>query len=472
MASPRLAGQAPSHLGQAWPPVDLSGRLRSAASGSEGASYRVGPWETEELAGDRWTDAVVPWCLRVCCSGVSAHLLPVRIRPPASVLAAALVSSFDRFAVGPLLVVVAADLGDSLTQTAAIASGYFLAYGLSQPLWGVLSDRLGRIRLMRATLVAAAAAGILSAVMPGLGALVAARVLTGAFFGAIVPAALTYVGDTADETHRQPALSDLMAAVALGTALATAAAGVLAQLASWRIVFALPSVVAIGCAVALGRLPEPRRATPAGIATTARQVLGNRWVVVVVTLALVEGAVVLGILTLLAPALQSRGVDASSAGFTVAAYGVSVLLATRVVRVLSRRLPMAALMGVGGTAVVLAYATLALHISVATVLAAGLLLGVTWAFLHSSLQTWATMVLPHARGTVVSLFAAFLFAGSSFAASAAAPLGDHGQWSLLFALASAIALVLTIAAVLAYRAYRHRNRSDRPAGSTTANADM
>jgi len=387
------------------------------------------------------------------------------------VLAAAFVSSFDRFAVGPLLVIVAADLGASLAQTTAIASGYFLAYGLSQPLWGVLSDRRGRVRLMRAALVAGAAAGILSAVTPALGALVVARALTGAFYGAIIPSSLTYVGDTADEAHRQPALSDLMAAVALGTALATAAAGVLAQLASWRLVFALPSVLALGCAVALGRLPEPRRDTRVAVATTVRQTLSNRWVVAVVTLAFVEGAVVLGILTLLAPALQSRGVDASSAGLTIAAYGVCVLLATRVVKVLSRRLPMATLMGVGGTAVVLAYATLALHISIATVLTAALLLGVTWAFLHSSLQTWATSVVPHARGTVVSLFAALLFAGSSFAASAAAPLADDGQWTVLFALTSAVALVLTVAAVLGYRAYRHHSRPDHPTGPTTANTD-
>ena len=386
-------------------------------------------------------------------------------------LAAAFVSSFDRFAVGPLLVVVAADLGASLAAATAIASGYFLAYGLSQPLWGVLSDRFGRIRLMRATLVAAAAAGILSAATPGLGALIGARALTGAFFGAIIPASLTYVGDTAEEAHRQPALSDLMAAVAVGTALATAAAGVLAQLASWRLVFAIPPVLALGCALALGRLPEPHRDTPAGMAATLRQSLTNRWVLVVVTLAFVEGAVVLGILTLLAPALQSRGVEASSAGLAIAAYGVSVLLATRVVKILSRRLPMATLIAVGGTAVVLAYTTLALHISIPTVLTAALLLGVTWAFLHSSLQTWATSVLPHARGTVVSLFAACLFAGSSLAASAAAPLGDHGHWSLLFTLTATVALMLTVAAVLGYRTYRHHNRTHRPTEPTTADAD-
>ena len=67
-------------------------------------------------------------------------------RPPVAVSAAAFVSSFDRFAVSPLLVLVAADLGATLTQALSIASMYFLAYGLSQPIWGAISDRFGRIR--------------------------------------------------------------------------------------------------------------------------------------------------------------------------------------------------------------------------------------------------------------------------------------------------------------------------------------
>ena len=84
-------------------------------------------------------------------------------RPPLPVSAAAFVSSLDRFAISPLLVLVALDLGATLAQSLTVASAYYLAYGLSQPVWGVLSDRFGRIRLMRATLLAAAIAGVVSA---------------------------------------------------------------------------------------------------------------------------------------------------------------------------------------------------------------------------------------------------------------------------------------------------------------------
>ena len=52
------------------------------------------------------------------------------------------------------------------------------------------------------------------------------------------------------------------------------------------------------------------------------------------------------------------------------------------------------------------------------------LLGLAWAAMHSSLQTWATEVLPDARATVVSLFAGSLFVGSALASAVVAGPAD------------------------------------------------
>ncbi|HJG80352.1 MAG TPA: MFS transporter, partial [Brevibacterium senegalense] len=232
---------------------------------------------------------------------------------------------------------------------------------------------------------------------------------------------------------------------------------VIGDSAGWRVVFAAPVLVSIVCAVALGRLTEPRREAPAGLLRTAGRVLRNRWVLAVLLLAFVEGAVVLGVLTLLAPALQSQGTGAGAAGAATAAYGVGVILTSRLVRPLSRHLSMPALMGLGGAAAVVGYAIVAVHTSVWTVVAVALLLGATWSFLHSSLQTWATSVVPEARGTVVSLFAGFLFAGSAVGAAVGGPLGDAQKWELLFGSTAVVALLVTVAAVLA------RLRYERPA---------
>ncbi|WP_235883681.1 MFS transporter [Saccharopolyspora elongata] len=100
-------------------------------------------------------------------------------RPPLALSFAALISNFDRFAVTPMLLLIALALDEPLAAAVAVASGYFLAYGLSQPLWGLLSDRFGRLPVMRGTMLAAAAGGVVSALAPNLTALVVARVVTG-----------------------------------------------------------------------------------------------------------------------------------------------------------------------------------------------------------------------------------------------------------------------------------------------------
>src|SRR5215211_178089 len=101
---------------------------------------------------------------------------------------AAFFSTFDRFVVAPMLVTIAAALGASLAEATATASLYYLLYGVMQPVWGMLSDRLGRVRVIRLTLFGAAVAGVLSPAPPNLTPLIAARALTGGLFGAVIPA--------------------------------------------------------------------------------------------------------------------------------------------------------------------------------------------------------------------------------------------------------------------------------------------
>lgn len=78
-----------------------------------------------------------------------------------------------------------------------------------------------------------------------------------------------------------------------------------------------------------------------------------------------------------------------------------------------------------------------------------LLLGLGSRTLNSTLQTWATEVLPEARATVVSFFAGAVFAGSGVATAVAAPLAEDGSFGLLFAIAALTAIPLGIVGTLA-----------------------
>ena len=379
-------------------------------------------------------------------------------RAPLAVSAAAFVSSLDRFATAPMIVLIAADLQVSLTDTATfVAGGYFLAYGVCQPLWGLLSDRIGRGRTMVLTLVIAGIAGLISAFAPNLALLAVARTVAGACFGAIAPASITFVGDTVGPAFRQRALSDLLAVTATGVAVSTALAGGLAHVLSWRAVFGLTGLIAMLCALGVRGVSESRHAEMTGIAAHLGGVLRNRWALLVFAVAFVEGGVVLGMLTYLPAALSTtRGIDSGVAGLAVAAYGVGALGFSRVVSRLTARRPMWLLGAIGGVAMLLAFVTVATTITIASVIACALLLGCGWAFLHSSLQTWATSVAPEARGTAVALFAASLFIGSSLSTALAAPFAGAGRFTLVFAVAALVAVPMTGVAVVGMRGYAGR----------------
>ena len=374
-------------------------------------------------------------------------------RPPGAMALAAFTSSVDRFGISPLLVVIAVDFGVPLSAAVMTASVYFLTYGLTQPLWGMLSDRFGRLPVMRVALAGAMLFGLASAFAPNLIILTVARALTGGFFGAIIPASITYVGDTTSQEHRQSALSDLMAAVAVGTASATAAAGIIGQVLNWRIVFALAAVLALVALIPLLRMAEPDRDRSTGVVASLRLFFAEKWSWVIIVLAFVEGALVLGILTLLAPALETQGVDTSLAGLAVAAYGVATLVCTRLVRPVTARLSAPRVIALGGICLVLGLTIVTLQLSIATVVAAAVLLGGAWAFMHTGLQSWATRVVPAARGISVAFFAGAVFAGSAVSSAIAGALAEAGHWTIIFGVSAAVALVLTVAATAGLSRY-------------------
>jgi predicted MFS family arabinose efflux permease len=250
-----------------------------------------------------------------------------------------------------------------------------------------------------------------------------------------------------------------MAGVALGTAIASTGAGALAQFTTWRIAFVLTGVASLLLVVALGRLPRPalvrRHSSPlAPLVAVARS--GTTRLVLV--LAFVEGAVLLGSLTLLPPAVEAAGVTASVAGAVTAVYGVAVLGFARVVGVLSRRTHASRLIALGALAAAAACGLTALSRSPGMALVAAGLLGLAWASMHSSLQTWATEVLPAARATVVSAFAGALFLGSAVAAVLVGGLAESHRYAEIFGLAAALAVPLGLFATLG------RKRWIRPEG--------
>ena len=376
--------------------------------------------------------------------------------------ATAFVSTLDRFAMPPMLVAISVSLAVPLSDVVHAAGAYFLAYGLMQPVWGAVSDRLGRVRTMRLTLLLAGLCTIGSCFATTPVLLGVARALAGGFFGAAYPASLIYLGDTVPAVVRQRDIARLMVGVAAGTALASVGAGVLADLATWRVSFALTGLASLTLVVLLHRLPEPQREQAVGsLLTPLRDVLGSPVARFVLLLAFAEGAVLLGGLTLLPPAVEDAGATAAVAGAVTGVYGLSVFFAARLVGRLSGAWHPARLIALGASSAVLACLVLVVSRSPAAAVLVAVLLGLAWTSMHSSLQTWATEVAPAARATVVSLFAGSLFVGSALAAILVAGLADAGRYWVIYLLGAMLTVPLGTAATLGRARWQRPSAEER-----------
>ena len=356
----------------------------------------------------------------------------------------------DRFAVAPLLIPMAASFHVSLAAVSGVASLYYLAYGLMPTLYGVLSDRFGRVRVIRAALAGTALADVLSALSPNLTALLVARFITGGIACGVMPTTLVYLADRFPFKVRQHAITNVLVFVALGTTAGTLGAGITAHVFSWRYFFLIPGAIALAVAVALRGTPESllARSSQNPLEQVA-MVLRHGWAVIVLLLAVVVGAVMFGFVTYLAPALEANGQSPAIAGVVVASYGISVLVCTRAFPYVARRTPAALILAGGAAMLMIGYLVAGSSQSVVAILAASVLAGGAYAFMQSTFQTWATDVVPEARGTATALFATAIFTGAALATSAVAGLASANRYSILFVVAALVTLPVLIIGSLA-----------------------
>jgi MFS family permease len=251
---------------------------------------------------------------------------------------ACVVSTLDRFALPPMLLAISRDLGVPLGDAASAAAAYFLAYGLTQPVWGLLGGRFGVTRTLRLAVLVGALASAGTALATGSASLILARVLAGVGFSSVIPIALFHVGQTAvpDERHRE--VTRLMVGVAIGTSLGTAGAGLLAATAGWRLAYLLAGAAGIVVWLALRRLPELRSpgAAASGLGP-ARPLLRSGPARLLLLLAVLEGAVLLGALTFLPVAADRAGSGPAVAALVTSAFGVAVFAFARAVAAIQRR---------------------------------------------------------------------------------------------------------------------------------------
>ncbi|MEW6581992.1 MAG: MFS transporter [Actinomycetota bacterium] len=179
----------------------------------------------------------------------------------------------------PLMPLYAERFGASPTQIGLLTASYALMQFLFAPVWGRVSDRIGRRPVILASLVGTAAASLMFGLAGALWLLFLARALDG-ISGASYAAAQAYVADVTSPDERAHGMGMIGAAFGLGVVIGPAL-GALFAAADPRLPFFVAAALAAGnFALAWRRLPESRR--PGSAPTTysrlalLRSSLGSR----------------------------------------------------------------------------------------------------------------------------------------------------------------------------------------------------
>lgn len=324
------------------------------------------------------------------------------------------------------------EFGVSMAQAAQVVSFFAVVYGLSQLVYGPLGDRFGKFRVVVLATLGCSLGSLASALAGSLDALLAGRVLAALFAAAIIPMTMAWIGDTVPYALRQETLARVGLGTTLGLVGGQLLGGLMADTLGWRWAFAL--LTGVFMAVGLLLIKDMRRQTPTpaaavegptGFVRQAWAMLSSRWPGQVLLTACIEGAAAFGVLAIVASHLHHElGLSLSRAGAIAALFGLGGLAYMVTAKGLIRRLGEAGLALSGGSGMAVSFALLGLTSWWPLTVLASLSAGFWFFMFHNTMQTQATQMAPAARGTAVSLFAAFLFLGQAIGVVAAASLSS------------------------------------------------
>jgi predicted MFS family arabinose efflux permease len=141
---------------------------------------------------------------------------------------------YSNYMVAPLMPAFSRELGVRPDGLSWLVPGFSIAYGVSTLIYGVLSDRLGRIPVLLILLPFASLTTLLISFATSARELITLRILTGLGSGGIVTIALASIGDRYPYVVQGRPMGTIFGAVAAGMGLGSSLGPILNPLVGWR----------------------------------------------------------------------------------------------------------------------------------------------------------------------------------------------------------------------------------------------
>jgi MFS family permease len=213
----------------------------------------------------------------------------------------------------PVLPSISLSLDSSPGIVGLAMTTYAIAYGTGQLFYGPLSDRLSRIAVVRAAGIGFAVCTLLSGLAVTTGQFILARLLAGAFAGAVIPLTLVFIGDTVAYDKRQVVLGYLSVISSAALAFSASIGGTVAHFVSWRVMLVGYSFLALVPVALMWRLKKTGAACGAeGCGEGYADLLRNRRALFLYAAAFLEGFLLWGGLPISVPLRPIATISTSS----------------------------------------------------------------------------------------------------------------------------------------------------------------
>ncbi|KPV44584.1 MFS transporter [Alicyclobacillus ferrooxydans] len=378
----------------------------------------------------------------------------------------------DNRAIAPMLPAMALALHVSTATAALLVSAYSIPYGLFQLVYGPLADRIGKVKTILIAMGLFAIGTVICGFVHTFAWLLLFRFLTGMFAAGIIPTTLAQIGDLFELTDRPRAIAFFMSLSTSGQALGIVIGGLLAQFLSYRYLFMIIGVAALPTLLGLLRqknsnqqltdlsMPDERlsgaandsvgQRPRASLRLRYRQLFSGQRSWLIYGLVLFEGFVFFAGFTFLGVyGVSLLHLSYLVVGLLTATYSVGAFIGSRTISVVLRHLDTRFMPVAGAGLMTLAFAIVWSWRSSIGLTIAFVLLGYGFSYCHSTLQTYATDLLPGARGTAMSVFAFSLFMGSGLGPMAGGAIfGSFGLGPMLGAVTIAMAVFAVLTTLL------------------------
>jgi predicted MFS family arabinose efflux permease len=368
----------------------------------------------------------------------------------------------NSLALSPVLTDVAADLGTSTVTVARANSAYGAATAVSALL---LAPHAGRLGLGCAVVIAygvlAAAMG-LSALAPNWIWLALAQALAGMAAGIILPASYALAASAAPDGENARAVGRVLTGWSLSLVAGVPLAALVADLASWRLSYALLGAAVLVALVPLARVAGHARVREEG--HSLKTALAQPRVAPLLAVCLLFMTAFYGVYAYLGDHIRSvLELSASEAGLAVLAYGAGFGFASAGDRYIDRlgagRLFVIVMVSAGGTYLALVPGT--------ALFPGAVVASAAWGFVNhfglNVLVLLLTRAAPHARTAVLAANSAVSYAGAMIGPMVFGAVYASFGFTPVASLAAAL---MMLAAALAWRV----EQGSKPASPGTVNA--